>query len=76
MLGLGSVSWDESSSDDKIERLRMELDAWRGECAILRQRLAYLEHHQHGQTGELLIPVRDIQILDSQNCASSWNSLK
>lgn len=51
----GPKTWEQCSVDEKLERLRQEIDGWRRQCARLRESLSLFEGHQHGADGTILV---------------------
>ena len=75
-LRLGPAPWAECSADEKIERLRQEIDGWRRVCAELRERLQLFETHSHGVDGKLLVSLEQADRQARMNqCASAYNNL-
>lgn len=73
---LGPKPWAECSADEKIERLRNEIDGWRRVCADLRERLQLFGTHTHGTDGKLLVSLEQADRQRSMNQASSLNMLR
>ena len=69
---IGPKPWAEVSTDEKLERLRTELDAWRRECGRLRARINLLEHHQHSFAGAVRVDLQQADHCARQeySCAS------
>lgn len=74
---LGPIPWAECSVDEKLERLRNEINAWRSECARLREQLAVLQDHRHDNaSGAVLVDLhRAEHALDQHRCAQAFNLL-
>ena len=74
-LRLGPEPWDECTTDEKCDRLREQVEAWRGVCDRLRSRLALLEGHQHGSRGEMLVSIDQVD-RNQANQAATYNTLR
>jgi hypothetical protein len=73
---LGPKKWADCSADEKLERLRSELDGWRRECARLRERVTVLEQHQHNAAGDMVVPVQGAaNLLNQEASCGSINLL-
>ena len=59
-LGLGrNDSWESSSIEEKIERLRRTLQDLRWMLHHLHQRTRGYEAHKHDALGEVMVPLRE-----------------
>lgn len=73
----GPKAWDECSTEQKLERLRQEVEGWRRQCAYLRDRVMALESHRHGADGAIMITLEQAdRIHQGMNVASSINMLR
>ena len=72
---VGLKPWAEITADEKIERLRQEMDGWRRECARLRDRLNLLENHRHGINNEIVVELKQVDRLSAQGACASFNTL-
>lgn len=75
-LRLGPKPWAECTADEKCDRLREQVEAWRGVCDRLRSRLALLEGHQHGATGAMLVSLDQVDRNQMSQAQASYNTLR
>ena len=59
MLARGNDSWESSSIEEKIERLRRTLQDLRWMLHHLHERTRGYETHKHAALGEVMVPLRD-----------------
>jgi len=59
MLARGNDSWESSSIEEKIERLRRTLQDLRWMLHHLHQRTRGYEAHKHDALGEVMVPLRE-----------------
>lgn len=74
---LGPKPWAEISVDEKLERLRRELDDWRRECARLRGLVTLMQHHQHGANGTIQVGLMESEnFFRMENAQGAFNMLR
>jgi hypothetical protein len=75
-LRLGPKPWAECTADEKCDRLREQVEAWRRVCDQLRSRLSLLEGHRHGSAGEMLVLLDQVDRNQMNQAMSSYNTLR
>lgn len=58
-LNARSQSWDECGIEEKVERLRREVQNLRWGLNDMRRRTAHFEQHEHNAKGEVVVPLRE-----------------
>lgn len=52
------IPWEECGIEEKVERLRRELQAIRWALNEVRRRTRSFEEHEHNSKGEVVVPIR------------------
>jgi hypothetical protein len=75
-MHLGPKPWDACTADEKCDRLKEQVEAWRRVCDQLRSRLALLESHRHGTAGEMLVLLDQVDRNQVNQACQSINTLR
>lgn len=74
---LGPKPWAEVSVEEKLERLRQEMDGWRREVARLRGLVTLLQRHDHTGDGKVRVDLQEAEnFFRTENSCASINTLR